>query len=897
MNDILHNYFLLSSASGELLAKTYDSTLVGLSVVVAIFAAYTAIILLYQMRTAYAAGNGTYYYWLGASVALGGGIFSMHFLGMLAFSLPVPTVYDLGMTLLSLLISMSVSAVALFQLRQRELNRMRVAVGAVLMGVGVSAMHYVGMASLLAPALLRYLPSLWILSVVVAIGVSLVAIILLHYFSLKQGRYVTLTKLLVAGLMGIAVALMHYTGMAAAQFYSGGACGVDTGLFNSLKLDNEQLGFEVAAITIVLILVGVVASLLNDRIMQALREKNDELEEVLQARTLELKKQYLELSQRDQAINEHAIVSTTDQYGAIISANDKFCEISGYQREELIGKNHRILKSGEHPPTFYRELWQTIAQGKVWHGEVKNLKKDGGYYWVKATILPYRELDGTISRYVSIRTDITEQKDLEQQLKQKHAALEQTTYAKDNFFATMSHELRTPLTSIIGNSEHLLDSGVCGNGTCPHKDAEEVLRSIHSAGESQLALVNDILDMSKIESGKFTIDDTPYDLNQLISDIARMFKVKAQDAGLELVIDLQQREENLLKGDAQRIGQVLINLLGNAIKFTDQGSVTLTTWSDQKNLCFRVSDTGIGMSEETQERLFSRFSQADSSISRRFGGSGLGLYISYNLVQLMGGTLQVSSRERTGSSFLVTLPYRVTTTPVQQPTESTPLNRKFSGRVLVAEDTPELQLLERRILEGLGLSVSIANDGEEAVALATAEPIDIILMDMQMPNMDGIEATTALRAMGVDTPVIALTANVMQKHRDAFHEAGCNEFISKPIDKQELIRVLDSYLIQPQQTVVPSVADEMVDEEMMAIFLESRSKDDAELEQALSVEDWAGVRKVAHTVKGSAISFGYPALSKLAESVQLAIDESREESEIRSLAVDLLSEIKALLNR
>jgi signal transduction histidine kinase len=235
----------------------------------------------------------------------------------------------------------------------------------------------------------------------------------------------------------------------------------------------------------------------------------------------------------------------------------------------------------------------------------------------------------TISR--TMEQEIEVRKQTEKELIQAHENTKVANKAKDEFVASMSHELRTPLTSIIGNSQQMLEGGLCGTQQCPVKDAADIIGSIHSAGESQLVLVNDILDMSKIESGQFTIEDIPYDLGGLLKGIEKMLSGKAVEAGLKLLVEQKGVEEYQLMGDPQRVGQVLINLLSNAIKFTQQGEVALTTWVEQKQLHFKVTDTGIGMPQEIQTKLFSRFKQADGSISRRFGGSGLGLYISLNL--------------------------------------------------------------------------------------------------------------------------------------------------------------------------------------------------------------------------------------------------------------------------
>ena len=365
--------------------------------------------------------------------------------------------------------------------------------------------------------------------------------------------------------------------------------------------------------------------------------------------------------------------------------------------------------------------------------------------------------------------------------------------AKDEFLASMSHELRTPLTSIIGNSEYLKERE-------REQELQEVIGDIEAAGRSQLALVNDLLDMSKIQSGKFSIDEVPYDISVLLRDIEHMISIRAHEADLKVVVEQKNVEKYQLIGDGQRIGQILINLISNAIKFTATGSVELTTWVDAGKIIFQVKDSGIGMSAQQQEQLFQKFQQADGSISKRFGGTGLGLYISLNLAEMMGGTIDVSSQEGVGSIFKIILPYRPSKTRVtdlveKAKTESM-LDEKLTGHILIAEDTPELQILERRILEKMGLTVTAVANGQEAVDAAMGQKFDLILMDMQMPVMDGIEATRTLREGGNQTHVIALTANVMKKHRDLFEEAGCDDFLSKPIDRSELRQMLKQYLNQ-----------------------------------------------------------------------------------------------------
>ena len=521
---------------------------------------------------------------------------------------------------------------------------------------------------------------------------------------------------------------------------------------------------------------------------------------------------------------------------------------------------------------------------------------------------------------------------LEQQVAERTQELIEANQSKDEFLASMSHELRTPLASIIGNCEYLQEK---------EEDSEKlnVLQTIGAAGKSQVALVNDILDMSKIQSGKFSIDEFSYDLSEVLQNIEKMVSVRARDAGLELVFKRESTENFLLLGDANRISQILINLLTNAIKFTSSGSVRLTCWNSAKQLHFKVEDSGIGMSADTLKRVFNAFEQADGSISSRFGGTGLGLYISLNLAEMMGGMIDVSSEEGVGSIFQLTIPYKPSSTPAaaieENHKDQLQHNEMYVGHVLIAEDTPELQLLERRILERVGVTVEIANDGVEAVELAEQHSFDLILMDMQMPKMDGIEATQVLRERNITTPVVALTANVMQKHRDLFSQAGCDGFLSKPIDRQELHSILGKYLMlrkdrqmldslkienrrkvnrrseeiatieddrttprrlqdrqnQAVRQLSPAV-DGYIDDELQRLFISRVGQLNSELCEAYDAENWSEVRKIALMVKGSAESFGFPKLTQLGREVCKTIDLKQTASipEVTKALIEGLSE-------
>ena len=456
--------------------------------------------------------------------------------------------------------------------------------------------------------------------------------------------------------------------------------------------------------------------------------------------------------------------------------------------------------------------------------------------------------------------------------------MDSASQVKDEFLATMSHELRTPLTSILGNVEMLM------NGSLNKDEEDRLLFAIRSSSQQQLALVNDILDMSKIEAGKFEINPAPFNIKRVLDQLDQMFQSKATLKGLTFNVVENHEDKHLVTGDEQRITQILINLIGNAIKFTDQGQITLAVDLVDQTLVFSVTDSGIGIENEYLGQIFNRFAQADNSISRDFSGTGLGLNISKTLAELMDGDIQVDSEIGKGSTFRLVIPYVPTNEAADQVIEKLSIQEfdgRLSGHVLIAEDTPELQLLEKNLLESFGLKVSLAENGQQAVELSKSLSLDLILMDMQMPVMDGLEASRLIRAQGDNTPIFALTANVLPKHKNAFMDAGCNEFIAKPIDTTLLYEVLSKYLTtadESDKTVSSTdhaLADVLAESpEITAMFLDSIPDYLADLESNLKDEDWGELRKLAHTLKGTASTLMFSDIAKKAEALQFALDES-----------------------
>lgn len=497
------------------------------------------------------------------------------------------------------------------------------------------------------------------------------------------------------------------------------------------------------------------------------------------------------------ALNTHTIVSIADRSGKITQVNDLFCKISGYASEELLGQDHAILNSGVHPKSFWVEAWRSITSGKAWHAEVCNKRKDGSHYWVDSTIIPFRGIDGKIDRYISVRFDITQRKQGEAELiKAKQVALA-ASKAKGEFLASMSHEIRTPMNGVLGMVDLLLETDLSS-------EQIDLALTVRDSAGALLTIINDILDFSKIESGKFELAPTDFELRPLLMRTETLFQKKVREKEISLVIDVKDNVPKWLFGDGDRLNQIILNLMGNAFKFTPKAGAimliveTLSNNDSEYVLKFSVSDTGIGIAKESLERIFESFSQADPTIARQYGGTGLGLSISSELVKLMGGALSVSSIVGRGSTFYFTARFGASNVQLSQPTiSSSPREQKRRGyHILIAEDNLVNQKVATKILEKEGHRVAVAGNGAEAVAMFEKDDFDIILMDIQMPTMGGEEAARLLRKSrkGSAVPIVALTANAMSGDKERYIEVGMNDYVAKPIDKRVLLETIDRLL-------------------------------------------------------------------------------------------------------
>ena len=642
-------------------------------------------------------------------------------------------------------------------------------------------------------------------------------------------------------------------------------------------------------------------------------------------------------------LNSCNVVSTTDASGRITHVNELFCRISGYSREELLGRNHNIVNSGHHSRKFFMNMYRDIATGQSWRGEIRNRAKDGSFFWVDTTIVPTLDASGRVARYTAVCIDITASKKSEEMLallRERHAlamqgsgiclwdwdlvndevgfhgnwgpllgysteevalapsnvwnrhmhpddlpdvvmqirgcgrgeatafecearmrhkdgrwifilirgsvtesdvnglamrisgtsiditaikqaevelilarnAAEAASTAKSEFLATMSHEIRTPLNGVVGFTEMLLDTGL-------DNEQRSFAATIRDSGRSLLTIVDDILDFSSLEAGHVAVGRSHVDAKRIARDVFTMLRPRASEKKLELDVHWPAAVSSNIIADAGRLRQVLSNLVSNAIKFTETGRITIRAYGDSDGMLrIEVEDTGIGIEPEQLPRLFTKFTQADSSTTRKYGGTGLGLAISKQLVELMGGRIGAKGQPGVGSTFWFTLPFaqRSETTGTNKvltmdarDSQSAAIEADTPVRVLVVEDHAVNRLLATRMLKKFGCEVAIAENGRIACERTERESYDLVFMDCQMPEMDGFEATRTIRSREIKTgrrlPIVALTANAMREDRERCLDAGMDDYIPKPYSAADFERTLSRWC-KPQ--ALPAAGNE-----------------------------------------------------------------------------------------
>jgi PAS domain S-box-containing protein len=491
------------------------------------------------------------------------------------------------------------------------------------------------------------------------------------------------------------------------------------------------------------------------------------------------------------------IITNTD--GDIEYVNPKFTEVTGYSFEEVIGQNPRLLQSGEHDQKFYKELWDTILSGNDWHGEFHNKKKNGEDYWESAIISPVFDDSGKISSFVAVKEDITERKKILHDLIVAKEKAQESDRLKSAFLATMSHELRTPLNAVIGFSS-LIDEEM------PVEEIVSFAKMINNSGNNLLEIVEGILDLTLLESGEMKPKFERFALALLMKTLMKLAKDEQQKANkpqVEIECNCNFEEQIQLYSDQQLITKIFVHLFRNALKFTSSGKVEfgymIESNGETDRIKFFVKDTGIGIPENQKAIIFERFRQADGSLTRKYGGAGIGLSIVKHMVGLLGGQIEVDSEPGKGSTFYVTIPVaepEQLSKALSEQKEDTEKPKTFPNQtILIAEDEDSNFELLKYILIKSNLSIIRARDGQEAVNLCSVHPeISLVLMDINMPKMNGIEATKLIKQAKPKLPVIAVTAFAMSGDREKFIAEGCDEYLEKPIKKDKLLTLLGSFM-------------------------------------------------------------------------------------------------------
>ena len=737
-------------------------------------------------------------------------------------------------------------------------------------------------------------------------------------------------------------------------------------------LNSSQIKSTIIFLTLIIVVFIIYYISLYFKREKELNEQNQILEEEVKKRTKDLNDSNILLMEYKKAVDSSAIVSKTDLKGRITYVNDFFCAISGYKESELIGKSHNMVRHPDTPKETFKELWETIQSKKIFKGIIKNKNKDNSFYYVATTVVPILNDKEEIVEYLSLRYDITE-------LVEARQKAELAQKAKSIFLANMSHEIRTPLNAIIGFSDILCESDI-------KKEDKENAKIISISAKSLLNIINDVLDISKIESGKLELEKSEFSLFYLIEHIVELFSINAKEKNIKFVYNVDKDLPNSVVSDSVRLQQVLSNLLSNAIKFTnDFGKINfdvkvISSNEHSSKILFSIKDSGIGMTKEQLNIIFKPFSQADNGISRKFGGTGLGLAISYDIVKMLGSNINVQSEIGKGSEFSFELDFETSEKNFDEMKKSEALiallnldedednlraivknyaskmaktddlenldskevdllfcfesdslygdliafkeknkhakiifvgNKhnldkkhlelinlfidlplygskifniindntniskgivgsnfdieKLNGQILVAEDNPNNQKLIEILLNKLGLESTIVSNGEEVIEAYKKDKYDLILMDINMPIKDGIQATKEIIELKKEAyqniPIIALTANSIAGDKEEYLLAGMDDYLSKPIVFDKLVKMIKKYINQNSNSIKIEFSKEKVikqlglDEDIIDMlfdnFFLTLDNDINNLEVAILNRDFKKISEMSHYIKGA----------------------------------------------
>ncbi len=739
---------------------SYDPPLVVLSILIAVLASYSALDLGGRVS---GAPSRLRWIWIGmAALAMGGSIWSMHFIGMLAFQLGMPVSYDTGLTALSLLVAVAATAAGFAWVSRAGARGRDVLPAGVLMGGGVAIMHYTGMAAMRMPAGLSYAGSLLVASVLIAVAASTAALwLVVRPHQVGQ-------KLVAAGVMGFAVYGMHYCGMLAATFTM--RPGMD--LPSAGGLGQQNLALYVAGATFLILFLALLASSIDQQRVQ-----------------------------RDLHSSEERFRAAAEVVGDIIWTNNAQGEMHGLQPDwarftgqDPAGYQGFGWTKAVHPEDMSASLvaWnQAVAERRTFVHEHRLLRHDGVYRLFSIRAAPVLNHAGDLREWVGVHTDITERRLAEAELLAAKQAAEDANQAKSQFMANMSHELRTPLSAIIGYSEMLEEEIEDGGDPA---DLRDDMGKIKSNARHLLGLINDVLDLSKIESGKMEIYAEDFDVARMVQEVAATVQSLMEKKGNKLETQAAPGL-GVMHSDVTKIRQILLNLLGNAAKFTEAGTITLSaersSGPDGRDwLSLRVADTGIGMTEAQLAKLFERFQQADASTTRRFGGTGLGLSITKAFCTMLGGAVTVESTPGQGSAFAVRLPASYQAAMEEASLDAGGHDLDNRKPVLVIDDDPAALDLMTRYLEREGFAVRTTPDGEAGLRLAAEIQPCVILLDILMPRIDGWAVLSKLKADPTlaDIPVVVVS---FVDERGLGYSLGASAYLTKPVEWDRLKEALD----------------------------------------------------------------------------------------------------------